>query len=80
MAIQTASLALATNCHSIVFTPGYQSTVESPGWASKCQGITKIERHPENDWQVDARKLRSAIRDNTKYMIINEPHNPGTYM
>ncbi|KAL7512956.1 hypothetical protein ACHAXN_010096 [Cyclotella atomus] len=77
VAIQTASLAFASGCHSIVFIPGYQSTVESPGWALHNEGITKIERRPENDWQIDTKLLRAAIRENTKYMIINEPHNPG---
>lgn len=77
VAIQTASLACASGCHSIVFTPGYQSTVESPGWALDNEGITKIERRPENHWQIDPNSLRSAIRENTKYLIINEPYNPG---
>ena len=78
IAIQTAALAFATNgCHSIVFTPGYQSTVESPEWAVGNGGITKIARQPENQWQVDPRKLREAIRENTKFVILNEPYNPG---
>jgi aspartate/methionine/tyrosine aminotransferase len=77
VAIQTASLAFASGCHAIVFTPGYQSTVEAPGWAVDNQGISKIERRPENNWQIDTKSLRSAIRENTKYLIINEPYNPG---
>lgn len=77
VAIQNASLAFAAGCHSIVFTPGYQSTVESPGWASNSEGISIIERSPDNDWQIDPSELRAAIKANTKYMIINEPHNPG---
>jgi bifunctional pyridoxal-dependent enzyme with beta-cystathionase and maltose regulon repressor activities len=79
VAVQTASLAFASGCHSIVFTPGYQSTVESPNWVVNNQGITKIERRPENNWQIDPERLRCAIRENTKYLIINEPHNPGEF-
>lgn len=80
VAIQTASLAFASGCHSIVFTPGYQSTVESPGLALNNEGITKIQRQPENDWAIDPEALRAAIEENTKFIIINEPHNPGKYI
>lgn len=74
VAIQTAALAFATNGHSIVFTPGYQSTVESPLWAVGNEGITKIQRLSSNNWQVDIQKLREAIIPNkTKFLILNEP-------
>jgi len=77
VALQTAALAFAKGCHSIVFTPGYQSTVESPEWAVGNKGITKISRQPDNQWQVDAQTLREAIREDTKFLILNEPFNPG---
>ena len=78
VAIQTAALAFATKGHSIVFTPGYQSTVESPLWAVGNEGVTKIQRLPSNNWQVDIQKLREAIiPDKTRFLILNEPHNPS---
>lgn len=77
VAIQTAAQAFARDCHSIVFTPGYQSTIESPEWASNSLGVTRIRRHPSNDWQIDMEQVRAAIRPDTKFMIINEPYNPG---
>jgi len=78
VAIQTAALAFASNgVHSIVFTPGYQSTVESPEWAIGNAGVTQIPRHPDNNWQVDISKFKEAIRPNTKFVILNEPWNPG---
>ncbi len=78
IAIQTAALAFASNgCHTIVFAPGYQSTVQSPRWVIGNGGVTEIHRSPEDDWQVDACKLRDAIRHDTKFLILNEPHNPG---
>ena len=77
VAIQTAALAFAPGCHSIVFTPGYQSTVESPLWAVGNEGVTKIKRRPENNWQVEPKKLMESIRPNTKFLILNEPYNPG---
>jgi len=78
VAIQTAALAFASNgVHSIVFTPGYQSTVESPQWAIGNAGVTQIPRDPDNNWQVDISKFKEAIRPNTKFLILNEPWNPG---
>ena len=83
VAIQTAAQAFARNCcHSIVFTPGYQSTVESPEWATNdfndtTTTTTQIRRCASNDWQIDMEQVRAAIRPDTKYMIINEPYNPG---
>jgi aspartate/methionine/tyrosine aminotransferase len=77
VAIQTAAQAFARNCHSIVFTPGYQSTIESPEWAKDNMGVTQIRRRASNDWQIDLEQVRAAIRPDTKYMIINEPYNPG---
>jgi aspartate/methionine/tyrosine aminotransferase len=77
VAIQTAAQAFARNCHSIVFTPGYQSTIESPEWARNTTGVTQIPRRASNDWQIDLEQVRAAIRPETKYMVINEPYNPG---
>eukprot|EP00581_Thalassiosira_minuscula_P006710 CAMPEP_0183705932 /NCGR_PEP_ID=MMETSP0737-20130205/2888_1 /TAXON_ID=385413 /ORGANISM="Thalassiosira miniscula, Strain CCMP1093" /LENGTH=390 /DNA_ID=CAMNT_0025933199 /DNA_START=162 /DNA_END=1334 /DNA_ORIENTATION=- len=77
VALQTAALAFARGGHSIVFTPGYQSTVESPRWVVGNEGITKLVRRPENEWQVDPTELKEAIRPNTKFLIWNEPYNPG---
>jgi len=74
---QTAALAFASGGHSIVFTPGYQSTVDSPHWAVGNQGVTKLQRLPENNWQIVPQQLRGAIRKNTKFLILNEPYNPG---
>lgn len=80
VAIQTAALVFAKNCHSIVFTPGYQSTVESPEWAMRGDdhhSVTQIPRSPENNWQVDLQLVKAAIQENTRFLILNEPYNPG---
>ena len=78
VAIQTAALAFASNgVHSIVFTPGYQSTVESPKWAIGNAGVTQIPREENDNWQVDIHKFKKAIRPDTKFVILNEPWNPG---
>ncbi|KAL7429038.1 hypothetical protein ACHAXM_001521 [Skeletonema potamos] len=77
VALQTAALAFASGVHSIVFTPGYQSTVESPEWVVGNAGVTQIPRYSDNNWQVDIQQFKEAIRPNTKFVILNEPWNPG---
>jgi hypothetical protein len=79
VALQTAAFALAADCHSITFTPGYQSTVETPRHAGgRC---TQIRLRASNGWQIDLEEVRAAIREDTRYMVINQPYNPaGTLM
>lgn len=77
VAIQTAAQAFARDGHSIVFTPGYQSAVECPEWAMNSTGVTQIKRKANQDWQVDIQAVREAIRDDTKYLVLNEPYNPA---
>ena len=79
VALQTAAFALARDCHSIVFTPGYQSTVEAAVHAGG--EVTKIPLEAARGWQIDPVAVRAAIRPNTGYMVLNEPYNPaGTLM
>jgi len=80
VAIQVAAQAFCQKArlgkvHSIVFLPGYQSTVESPQWMGG--DITKLWRTAANNWQIDLQQLKAAIRCNTSYLIVNEPHNPS---
>ena len=79
VALQTAALALASDCHSIVFTPGYQSTVEAPAHAGG--RLTRIQLRAANGWQVDPAEVEAALEEDTRYLVINQPHNPfGTLM
>lgn len=80
VALQTAAAALLDeNCHSIVFSPGYQSVQVAPVFAGS--QVTSIQLKPDNGWQIDLNMVEAAIQDNTKYIVINEPYNPaGTLM
>lgn len=80
VALQTAAFALAADCHSIVFTPGYQSTVEAATHAGS--DVTQIQLRANNGWQIDLDEVEAAIvPGRTRYMVINEPYNPaGTLM
>eukprot|EP00930_Biecheleria_cincta_P010542 TRINITY_DN112725_c0_g1_i1.p1 TRINITY_DN112725_c0_g1~~TRINITY_DN112725_c0_g1_i1.p1 ORF type:complete len:398 (+),score=53.33 TRINITY_DN112725_c0_g1_i1:25-1218(+) len=80
VALQTAANALVgSGCHSIVFTPSYQSVQECPVHARS--EVTKIRLKPENHWQIQIHEVESALRENTRYIVVNEPSNPaGTLM
>ena len=79
VALQTAAFALAADCHTIAFTPGYQSTVEAAVHAGG--ELTRIPLEAASGWQIDPERVRAAIRPDTRYMVLNEPYNPaGTLM
>ena len=80
VALFTAASALTNgHTHSIVFDPSYQSTQEAPTHAGS--QVTKISLKAANNWQIDLQEVQAAIRENTRYMVINEPFNPaGTLM
>ncbi len=60
--------------HVIVITPCYQSLLEIP--KLKGADISEIELKEENDWHIELDVIKNAIQPNTKYIIINFPHNP----
>ena len=80
VALPTAAYALTNgHTHSIVFDPAYQSTQDAPVFAGS--QVTRLERKASNGWQIDVAEVRAAIRENTRFLIINEPYNPaGTLM
>ncbi len=70
--------ALHTLCeqgdHVIILTPCYQSLMEIP----KLNGaeITGIPLLAQNKWRIDLDEIKKAIKQNTKCIVINFPHNP----
>lgn len=60
--------------HVIVTFPGYQSLYEIAG--SLGCSVTKWEPQESNQWSFDTKFLESAIRENTKLIVVNFPHNP----
>ena len=61
--------------HVIVLTPCYQALIEIP----KLKGceITQLALREENNWCIDIEAIRTMIKANTKWLIINFPHNPS---
>jgi len=80
VALPTAAFALTNgHTHAIVFDPAYQSTQDAPVHAGS--QVTKLTLKASNGWQIDLQQVRAAIRENTRYIVINEPYNPaGTLM
>ena len=64
--------------HVICVSPGYQS-LYSIAKAIGCE-VTKWQPQEEQGWKFDLTALKSSIKDNTKLLIINFPHNPTGYI
>lgn len=64
---------LDKDSHAVVVTPNYQSSETLP--LSICATTGLALREDEN-WRLDIDALRSALRPNTKLVLVNFPHNP----
>jgi aspartate/methionine/tyrosine aminotransferase len=60
--------------HVICFAPGWQQFWEIPRTLGAEVSVVKLSA--ENDFHVDWPQVESAIRPNTRLMIINSPNNP----
>lgn len=61
--------------HGIVITPSYQSLEEGIKLAGG--EVTRITLSPNNNWQLNINAVEQAIKKNTKYLVLNDPHNPS---
>ncbi|NQZ11123.1 MAG: pyridoxal phosphate-dependent aminotransferase, partial [Algicola sp.] len=71
----TAQALLTQGDHAIIITPSYQTLELSAKHAGS--EITRVALSPDNDWQIDIAAIEAAIQDNTKYIALNDPHNPS---
>jgi aspartate/methionine/tyrosine aminotransferase len=71
----TAQAMLHSGDHAIIITPSYQSLEEGAKLAG-CE-ITRVALSPDDGWQLDIEAIETAIKDNTKYIALNDPHNPS---
>ena len=69
---------LAPGDHAIVQHPCYQSLYEVAR-SIGCQ-ITKWEMREEQGWRPDLDFLADSVRNNTRLIVINNPHNPTGYL
>ena len=64
--------------HMICTAPGYQSLYEVAEGLG-CE-VTKWQPAEENGWRFDPDFLEEHVRDNTRLLVINFPHNPTGYL
>lgn len=60
--------------HVIVLAPCYQSLKEIPQLKG-CE-VTCVSLKEENQWRINLEDIRRAIKSNTKWLVMNFPHNP----
>ena len=71
----TAQALLHAGDHAIIVTPSYQSLEESAKLAG-CE-VTRVALSPDDNWRLNIIAIEAAIKDNTKYIALNDPHNPS---
>ncbi|MFN9001119.1 MAG: aminotransferase class I/II-fold pyridoxal phosphate-dependent enzyme [Holosporales bacterium] len=59
--------------HVIALTPCYQAMLEVPKLCGA--RLTCIELTPENQWRINLEAIEKAIQPNTRWVLINFPHN-----
>lgn len=60
--------------HVIVITPCYQSLKAVP--ESVGAEVSTVELSEKDGWRLDTQRVSTLMRENTKMIIINFPHNP----
>lgn len=70
----TLFAAVEAGDHVIVITPSYQSLLELP--KAKGCSVTTVALHEKDNWQIDINTIKAAIQPNTKWLVMNFPHNP----
>jgi|SRR3989339_568682 len=69
---------LESGDHVICTFPGYQSLYEIAEGIG-CE-VTKWQPEEENGWRFNPDFLEQSIKENTKLIVVNFPHNPTGYL
>ena len=73
-----ANAVLQRGDHVVVHWPCYQSLFEV-AHSLGCR-VTRWEARQEDNWELDLDFLKANLRDNTKAVFLNCPHNPTGYL
>lgn len=73
------NVALRPGDHVIVQYPCYQSLLEVAK-AVGCEVTKWVIKEGQNGWETDLDLLAAAVRENTRAIIVNSPHNPTGYL
>jgi aspartate/methionine/tyrosine aminotransferase len=65
---------LSKDDHLIVVRPNYATNIETPR-AIGCH-ISFIDLTIDNNWKINRAEIIKAIKPNTKYISVTNPHNP----
>jgi aspartate/methionine/tyrosine aminotransferase len=68
------NVLLGPGDHAIVVRPAYQSLDE----VARAVGaeVARLELRAQDGWRLDVSEVRTALRANTRLILVNEPHNP----
>jgi aspartate/methionine/tyrosine aminotransferase len=69
-----SSVLLGPGDHAVVTWPGYQSLYET-GRAAGAE-VTLHELRGADRWSLDIERLIASLREDTRLVIVNAPHNP----
>lgn len=73
------NVILSPDDHVIVITPCYESLKNIP--KSLTTNVTEVSLDWDGAcWHLDLQKLESVVKDHTKLIIVNFPHNPTGYL
>lgn len=73
------NIALKPGDHVIVQYPCYQSLIEV-AQAIGCEVSVWNLQQGQEGWELDLNFLKKVVKENTKAIIINSPHNPTGYL
>lgn len=71
----TFSALVEKGTHVITILPTYQQLYSIPEAMGADLDIMRLKR--ENDFLIDMNELRNLVRQDTKLIVINNPHNPS---
>jgi aspartate/methionine/tyrosine aminotransferase len=69
-----SNVLLGPGTHAVVTWPAYQSLYEVGRAAGAA--VTLHELREADDWRLDVERLVDEIRDDTRLVVVNAPHNP----
>jgi aspartate/methionine/tyrosine aminotransferase len=68
------NVLLGPGDQAVVVRPAYQSLAEVATAAGA--EVARVDLHEDAGWRLDPEEVRSALRPNTRLILLNEPHNP----
>lgn len=75
----TMNALLDQDDHAVILSPSYQSLYEIPK-SLGCE-VTRWYLKKENgSWRLDIPFLEGAVRENTRLVVLNFPHNPTGFL